>query len=325
MKKDEFVVNAKPKPEKEQKKDEFDPVSDVIELPVGKALKPFTLSNLRKNPWILSTIILLIVLIVLLFSKSSPISGTTVSEQVAGQNLINFINSQGKGDASLVSTKQDGSLYQVTVKYQGQDVPVFVTLDGKYLISDTIPLSDTANTGNQNNNPNNAPNQVQIDPEKIKDAPSEGNKDAKVTIIEFTDYQCPFCGKHFTDTYPQIKKDYIDTGKTRYVLMNFPLNSIHPNAEKAAESALCVKEQKGDSGYWKMHDKLFSNQESLSVENEKKWARELGVDGTKFDTCLDSGKYAQRVQEEESYGQSLGVSGTPAFFINGNLIEGAVP
>ena len=156
---------------------------------------------------------------------------------------------------------------------------------------------------------------------QIGDAPVLGSKTAKVTIVEFSDYECPFCGRHFQQTYPQLKKDYIDTGKAKLVFKDFPL-SFHPQAQKAAEAARCAGEQ---GKYWEMHDKLFSNQESLSVENEKKWAKEIGLNSAKFDSCLDSGKYAGAVQSDSSYGQSIGVSGTPAFFINGKLISGAQP
>ncbi len=159
---------------------------------------------------------------------------------------------------------------------------------------------------------------------KIGDSPVLGKENAPVTIVEFSDYQCPYCGRHFTDTYGQIKKNYIDTGKVKLVFKDFPL-SFHPEAQKAAEAARCVREQKNVDGYWKMHDKLFSNQQSLSVENEKKWARELGVDGAKFDSCLDSGKFAQAVRDDLSYGSTIGVSGTPGFFINGVSLVGAQP
>jgi protein-disulfide isomerase len=101
--------------------------------------------------------------------------------------------------------------------------------------------------------------------------------------------------------------------------------SFHDQAQKAAEASLCARDQKGDAGFWAMHNKLFENQGSLSVANEKLWARSIGVDGAKFDICLDSGKFAAQVASEESYGQSLGVSGTPAFFINGIPLTGAQP
>lgn len=285
---------------------------DTVEIPVGKFF-----SGMRKNLWMPAAIVLAIALIVVLVLGVGG-NGSSVSSNTAGANLISFINAQGNGDATLVSSTKQGALYQVTVNYQGQDIPVYVTLDGKYLVSDPVPLSgDTGtNTGTDTG--------TRLAVETGTSA-SEGSKDAKVTIVEFTDFQCPFCSKYYSETYKQIKTNYIDTGKVRYVLKNFPLTSIHPEAQKAAEAAECVRDQLGDAVYFKYHDKLFENQQSLSVDNEKKWARELDVDGTKFDTCLDSGKMASLVAADESYGQTLGVSGTPAFFINGLSLSGAQP
>lgn len=148
-----------------------------------------------------------------------------------------------------------------------------------------------------------------------------GDKDAPVTIIEFSDYECPFCGRHFQQVYPLIKKDYIDTGKAKLVFRDFPL-SFHPMAMPSAQAAECVREQGGDEAYWKMHDKLYSNQETLSVANLKKWAGELGYD---IDACLDSGKYAEEVRGDMADGSAAGVQGTPGFFVNGQMISGAQP
>ena len=160
---------------------------------------------------------------------------------------------------------------------------------------------------------------------EIGDSPILGDKDAPVTIVEFSDYECPYCGRHFTDTYPQIKSNYIDTGEVNLVFKNFPLN-FHPNAQKAAEAAECAREQ---GKFWEMHDKLFENQVTLSVENYKIWAKGLGLDAGKFNTCLDTGKMAKVVQDDLKYGQEIGVQGTPAFFIgNGDsytMVSGAQP
>lgn len=158
----------------------------------------------------------------------------------------------------------------------------------------------------------------------IDGAPFIGDDDASVVMVEYSDYECPFCGRHYLQTYAQLKTQYIDTGKVKYVMKDFPL-SFHPNAQKAAEAVHCVREQKDDEGYFLMHDKVFSNQQDLSVENYKKWARELGINGAKFDSCLDSGKTAGLVQKGFSEGQQDGVQGTPAFFINGKLVSGAQP
>ncbi len=148
-----------------------------------------------------------------------------------------------------------------------------------------------------------------------------GDKDAGITIIEFSDYECPFCGRHFQQTYPQLKKNYIDTGKAKLVFRDFPLG-FHPNALPAAIAAECVGEQGGDEAYWKMHDLIFGNQESLSTASLKAWAQTLGYD---ISPCLDSKKFEREVQQDMAHGSSAGVSGTPAFFINKKLISGACP
>lgn len=298
---------------KDNKKD------DVIEIPLGKFV-----NKIRDNPWIIASVVLGIAFIVSLFfigSDGASVSGNAISGTQAGGKLVEFINAQGTGTASFVSAQESGSFYNVIVNYNGQDVPVFVTTDGKYLVTNPIPLSDdvavptqTQPTDTNRDNPN-------VD---AGDNPVMGKADAPITIIEFSDFECPFCEKFYTETLPQLKKNYVDTGKAKIIYMDFPL-SFHPEAQKAAEAAECFREQKGDAGYYKMHDKLFENQASLSVENSKKWAKELGADSKKFDECLDSGKFESAVQADFSYGQSLGVSGTPSFFINGRFLEGAQP
>lgn|SRR3989338_2637240 len=160
-----------------------------------------------------------------------------------------------------------------------------------------------------------------------------GDKNAKVTIIEFSDYQCPFCRKFWSETYSQLKKDYIDTGKVKLVFRDFPL-SFHPMAQSSAEAAECVREVgKSDEAYWKMHDKIFEEQMVLdggtvkstvtfTTTDLKTWAKEIGYN---IDSCLDSGKYTQEVQKDFADGGASGVQGTPAFFVNGKFLEGAQP
>lgn len=162
------------------------------------------------------------------------------------------------------------------------------------------------------------------------DDPVLGNPDAPVTIVEFSDFQCPFCRRLYFQTLPQIKEQYIKTGKVKFVYRDFPLTGIHDLAQKYAEGAECADEQ---GKFWLMHDKIFDEQERLgqgtifdyTAEDIKTWARELGLDGAKFDECLDSGKYADEVQRDLSDGQRAGVQGTPGTFVNGRLVSGAVP
>ena len=156
-------------------------------------------------------------------------------------------------------------------------------------------------------------------------APLEGNANAPVTIIEYSDFQCPYCGRFFSDAYPQIKQQYIATGKVKLVFKDFPLTSLHPMAEKAAEAGQCALAQ-GNDKFWALHDKIFANQAQLSVDNLKLWASQVsGIDAAKFNSCLDSGGMAAIVQQQEQEGQQAGVSGTPSFTINGKLVVGAQP
>lgn len=162
----------------------------------------------------------------------------------------------------------------------------------------------------------------------VDDDPVLGDEDAPVTIIEFSDYQCPFCQRFWAQTLPSIKQQYIDTGKVRFVYRDFPLTSIHPMAQPAAEAAECVREQGGDDAYWEMHDKIFENQASLSEANLKKWASDLGYN---IGNCLDSDKFKSEVQNDLSDATSSGGRGTPYFIVlktgdsEGTPISGAVP
>jgi protein-disulfide isomerase len=146
----------------------------------------------------------------------------------------------------------------------------------------------------------------------IDGAHVKGDKNAPLTLIEFTDFQCPFCGRHFKNTMPQIETDYIKTGKVKYVLRDYPLESIHPNAFKAAEAADCAGEQ---GKYWEMHDQLFENQHALEPAKLPGYAKAAGLDVEKFNQCLDSGKFADQIRKEQAEGQQAGVNGTPSFFL----------
>lgn len=149
-----------------------------------------------------------------------------------------------------------------------------------------------------------------------------GNPDAPVTLVEFGDFQCPFCKRLFDTTEKEVIEKYVKTGKVKLVYRDFPLSSIHAMAQKAAEASECADEQ---DKFWPYHDLLYGRQDRLSVENFKAWARELGLNGARFDSCLDTGKYEKEVQDDFRAGQQAGVSGTPASFVNGRIITGAVP
>lgn len=165
----------------------------------------------------------------------------------------------------------------------------------------------------------------------VANAPVLGNANAKVALVEFTDFQCPFCSQLFSNTFPQVKKEYIDTGKIKYMVRDFPLVQIHPFAQKAAEAASCANEQ---GKYWEMHDTLFKNQTALTIDDLKKYAADLGLNTSNFNSCLDSAKFSDKVKADTQEGEKYGVRGTPASFVGkveGNtvkqasIISGAVP
>jgi protein-disulfide isomerase len=175
---------------------------------------------------------------------------------------------------------------------------------------------------NNNNLPTGTGNTVQtVVDASAGNSPVLGQSSAPVTIIEFSDYQCPYCGRFETDTYPQLKTDYIDTGKVKLVFRNFPL-SFHENAQNAAEAAECANEQ---GKFWAYNENLFAKNTALTVTNLKQYAKDLGLDTTKFDQCLDSGKMKSVVQKDVTDATSYGVSGTPTFYINGVELVGAQP
>ncbi len=158
---------------------------------------------------------------------------------------------------------------------------------------------------------------------KLDGAPTLGSKTAKVALVEFSDYQCPFCQRHVQQTHPQLFKEYIETGKVRYIFRDFPLESIHPAAFKAAEAARCG----GDQGkYFEMHHQLFTNQRALTPPDLEAHAKTVGLDEAKFKTCLDSGKHAANVKADLAEGRRVGVSGTPGFLVgltesNGSAVK----
>jgi protein-disulfide isomerase len=146
----------------------------------------------------------------------------------------------------------------------------------------------------------------------VGDGPFKGAADARVTLIEFTDYQCPFCARHHRNTVPQILETYVKTGKLKYVVRDFPLESIHPAAVKAAEAPHCAAE---GGRYWEMHERLFANPKALAPDDLVAHAEALGLDSQAFRRCLESGTHARRVSEARAEGERAGVRGTPSFFL----------
>lgn len=163
-----------------------------------------------------------------------------------------------------------------------------------------------------------APPMLRVDV-KTDGAPVRGNVNAPVTIVEFSDFHCPFC-KKVLPTLAQIESRYGD--KVKLVFRDFPIEQIHPGASKAHEAARCANEQ---GKFWAYHDKLFANGLKPSPEMLTGLAKEVGLEPVAFETCLGNGKYQAAVKQDIEEGSRAGVTGTPAFFINGRLLTGAQP
>jgi protein-disulfide isomerase len=147
----------------------------------------------------------------------------------------------------------------------------------------------------------------------LEGLPSLGSSEAKVAIIEFTDYECPFCRRHTIQTIPELEENYIKTNKIQYFAKQFPL-SFHSRAKGAAAAALCAEKLKKGS-YWHYHEGLFSGKITFDKASYLNTAEQLTLNQKKYTQCLDSQKISERIDAEIAEGSNLGVSGTPAFFI----------
>ena len=228
---------------------------------------------------------------------------------------------QTKKEDSIQITKS--TLWQAISGVLGILLVVSIFTGGFGVGKENSPTGAAVVNNNNNQGNNNIPTGI-VDV-SADDDPVLGEKDAPVTIIEFSDFQCPFCERFYSQTLEQIKTNYIDTGKVKLIYRDFPLDSIHPMAQKAAEAAECADEQ---GKYWEYHDKLFQNQEewvTTGISKLKEYAKGLSLDSSKFDKCLDDGKYADEVKKDFQDGAQAGVQGTPSFFINGKQLSGAQP
>lgn len=260
------------------------------------------------------------------FSNNGGSDGDTITLSEAEERALEYVNNnllQPPFTAELTESEELDSMYRLTLTVAGQDVDSFMTKDGNYFFPQGYETGATAieldgsdegtegTTGGEV-----AGTEVSVDDDDVK-----GDENAPVTIIEFSDFECPFCGRYIEQTYPQIVESYIETGQVKYVFRDFPL-SFHQNAQKAAEAAECAGEQ---GMYWEMHDELFANQEALDIDSLKGYAEDLGLDTEEFNECLESGEMYDEVQADMADGSRYGVQGTPAFFVNGQLLSGAQP
>jgi protein-disulfide isomerase len=152
------------------------------------------------------------------------------------------------------------------------------------------------------------PQQVTVN---LANAPSRGRDDAKVTMVEFSDFQCPFCGRHVRETMPQIDREYIQTGKVRYVFRDLPIESLHPQAPKAHEAVHCARDQ---GKYWELWARFFEHPRALGLDDMMKHATAVGLDPAAFRQCVESGRHTATVHGSLEEAARLGATGTPIIF-----------
>jgi len=244
-------------------------------------------------------------------------SGTISSNQalsLAEDQVNSIVSSQG-----LIATSTDISfengIYKVLIDISQGEISeaaeVYLTRDGKLMIVGNVYETDDFQKG---------PSRTEFDLDGSE--LSIGNPDAPVTVIEFSDLQCPFCKRFYELTVKDLKTNYIDTGKVYFVYKHFPL-AFHPSAQIAGEATECANEQ----GVWyEYHEEIYNSQNGdFGVSELKQWAIGIVSDTSAFNECLDSRKYLDKVNADMIEGQSVGVSGTPASFVNGILVSGAQP
>ncbi|MEK9159285.1 MAG: DsbA family protein [Patescibacteria group bacterium] len=191
---------------------------------------------------------------------------------------------------------------------------------------------ETTTTQSDSTSPTPTVNQVQ-NPTDADDDPFMGSEDAPITMIEFSDYQCPFCRSFFNETLPLIKENYIDKGLVKLVYRDMPLTSLgHTDATPAANAAECARDQGGDEVYFAYHDLIFEGENKLGYGTVKipeeslyTYAEQLGLDADQFKECQEGQKYYDEIAEDSAAGRAAGMNGTPSFVINGQLVIGAYP
>ena len=269
----------------------------------------------KMSTWQAVAGILAALLLLSVFTSGFIVASSTsesISMNEAESLAINYVNSnllQAPFTAELESSSDEGDLYRLTITVAGQSVDSYMTKDGRIFFPQGFDTSEVIET-------------VEAEPImlNIEGQPMLGDENAPVTIIEFSDFECPFCKRGY-DTMKEIIVEYVDTGKAKLVFMDFPL-SFHQNAKPAAIAAACAEEQ---GMFWEFHDLLFENQDSLNRDTYLAHAETLNLDVESFTTCIDEERYSEDVDADMAMGQSAGVTGTPAFIINGELFSGALP
>jgi protein-disulfide isomerase len=269
----------------------------------------------------LSLLAALAVIVAACAGSGTDSSGPAASDESISEKVVGYfqktVTTPGltfkvtKIEDSDIPGYRKGNL-QVALGQQTQDVAFYVSRDGHHLFrGEAVDLTVD-------------PLKQTMDKIALDGQPSRGPADAKVTIVEYSDFQCPFCSRVYDTLENQVLKDYGD--KVRFVFKNFPLKSIHPWAEAGAIASECAFQQSND-GFWAMYNGLFKEQGQITADNLKEKATEIaknaGLDTGKFEQCFDGKQTADAVKADETEATALGVNSTPTFFVNGRRLSGA--
>ncbi|MFQ5887353.1 MAG: PCYCGC motif-containing (lipo)protein [Candidatus Hydrothermarchaeales archaeon] len=259
-------------------------------------------------------------------TATQTLSKEELKEKTKNYILANMVRPETSVVINNITEEKGLYKLEISLAFQGQtqDVETYATKDGELFFPTALDMSitpvESPPTTTHPAPTTTTPPQIQISATSlVDDDPSKGPENAPVTIVEFSDFQCPFCASA-SSTVHKIIDTYGD--KVRVVYRDFPLSSIHPHAQKAAEAAECADEQ---GKFWEFHDMIFANQGNMDVDNLKQFAKDLGLDSKKFDECLDSGKYEAEVKNDMQDGIDAGVTSTPTFFVNDEKVVGAKP
>jgi protein-disulfide isomerase len=249
----------------------------------------------------------------------SLIAASAVTAVAADEQLIKYFRKKANvppAQEVKVSGVKDSpvkGLKEGTLEVGGRKVPFVMSADGRYAVF--AGLEDVTSD----------PSKAVMEKISLKGEPFKGGANAKVTIVEYSDFQCPFCTRGYATIENEVLKTYGD--KVKFYYKHFPL-AFHKWAEAGAIGAECAKDQKADA-YWKIYSGLFDQQQQITPENVKEKSLAMiegtGIDKKKWEECFDGKKTADRVKAQMAEGQSVGVSGTPGFIINGRLVSGAQP
>ncbi len=324
------TITASIKPAKEQVKE----TKPAVEMssPVNPWEDDNKSSGLFKevSTWKALTGLMLVLLVLSVFtqgfnfSEKTAVTGAataTVTLQEAEQKVLTYVNTQllqAPFQAEVKASEELNTLYKITLAVAGQSIDSYVTKDGNLFFPQGLNTNE-AIPGKEEKLSGNDAQAIEVSVDD--DDPVLGSANAPVTLVEFSDFQCPFCKKANDESLKLVVKNYVETGKVKMVYKYFPLE-FHPEAEPAALAAACAEEQ---NKFWEYRDLLFVNQAELSDANYKKWAEDLDLDTEQFNDCYKGLKYLEAVKKDMADGQKYGVSGTPAFFVNGKMINGAQP